>query len=72
MIVSLINSHFRRDGRAKRRYNTLSQAEKAILTVKRRWGHDMRQYRCDLCQGFHLSRINKTDPYDKKPEKTDE
>ena len=67
MVVSLIQSHYRRDGRAKKRYNTLGKAENAIADVKNRWGHDMRLYHCDLCQGYHLSRINKRDPYDKEP-----
>ena len=81
MPISLIQSHYRRDGRAKKRYNTINKAEKAIADVRDRWGHDMRLYHCDLCNGYHLSRIDKRDPYDKEPtttstqsstEKTDE
>lgn len=67
MVASLVQSHYRKDGRAKKRYGTLDRAEKAIRDVKERWGHDMRQYHCDLCQGYHLSRIDKTNPYDKEP-----
>jgi len=65
---SLIESHYRRDGKAKRRYHALGVAERAIKSVKERFGHDMRAYRCDLCQGWHLARVNKSDPYDKTPD----
>ena len=67
MTVSLIESHYRRDGKAKKRYSTVPMAEKAIERVMENYGHEMRMYHCGLCQGYHLSRRNKSDQYQKKP-----
>lgn len=65
--ISLIDTHFRKDGRAKKGYRTIGQAEVAIKKDLQKYGHEMRMYHCDLCGKYHLSRRDKNDPYDKEP-----
>lgn len=52
-----ISSHIRQDnGKEKVMYNTYESAEKAALSMEKKYGKHFSVYKCIFCDGYHLGK----------------
>lgn len=50
-------AHWRRDGTAKTRFTTSTEAERAAVDARIHHGSHLVSYRCELCGGWHLGSL---------------